>query len=67
MSKPLGVSGVITNEPELSVRLAEQGLGLTYTFEPWVADQVRAGRLKMVLEPYAPNIVRVTLSLPVMA
>jgi DNA-binding transcriptional LysR family regulator len=48
--------GVVTNEPELAVRLAEQGLGLTYTFEPWVADGVRTGRLKMVLEAYAPTI-----------
>lgn len=46
--------GVVTNEPELSVRLAEHGLGLTYTFEPWVTEQVRAGRLTVVLEPYAP-------------
>lgn len=48
--------GVVTNEPELAVRLAEQGLGLTYTFEPWVADAVRAGRLTMVLEAYAPTV-----------
>lgn len=47
---------VVTNEPELSVRLAEQGLGLTYTFEPWVAEPVGAGRLKLVLEAYAPTL-----------
>jgi DNA-binding transcriptional LysR family regulator len=48
--------GVVTNEPELSVRLAEQGLGLTYTFEPWVTQQIKAGRLEMVLETYAPAL-----------
>jgi DNA-binding transcriptional LysR family regulator len=47
---------VVTNEPELAVRLAEQGLGLTYTFEPWVAEAVQTGRLEMVLEAYAPTI-----------
>jgi DNA-binding transcriptional LysR family regulator len=47
---------VVTNEPELNVRLAEQGLGLTYTFEPWVTEQVRTGRLTMVLEAYAPSL-----------
>jgi DNA-binding transcriptional LysR family regulator len=48
--------GVVSNEPELNVMLAEQGLGLTYTFEPWVAEQVRSGRLKVVLETYAPTV-----------
>lgn len=44
---------VITNEPELNVLLAEQGLGLTYTYEPWVLDRIRRGRLRMVLEGHA--------------
>jgi DNA-binding transcriptional LysR family regulator len=48
--------GVITNEPQLHVTMAEQGLGLSYTFEPWVAEQVRAGQLKLVLEAYAPTV-----------
>ena len=47
---------VVTNEPELNLAVAEQGLGLAFTFEPWVAEQVRAGRLKMVLEAYAPTV-----------
>ncbi|HEY0254138.1 MAG TPA: LysR family transcriptional regulator [Kofleriaceae bacterium] len=47
---------VITNEPELNVLLAEQGLGLTYTYEPWVTDLVRRGRLEMVLEAYAAQM-----------
>jgi DNA-binding transcriptional LysR family regulator len=48
--------GVVTNDPQLCVTLAEQGLGLTYTFEPWLAEQLRTGRLKMVLEEYAPKM-----------
>src|SRR6185436_7673335 len=47
--------GVVTNDPQLCVTLAEQGLGLTYTFEPWLVEHLRAGRLKMVLEEYAPK------------
>ncbi len=48
--------GVVTNEPQLHVTMAEHGLGLAYTFEPWVAAQVSAGRLKTVLEAYAPTV-----------
>lgn len=47
---------VITNEPQLCIKMAEQGLGLAYTFEPSVAEQLRAGRLKTVLEAYAPTV-----------
>jgi hypothetical protein len=31
-------------------------LGLTYTFEPMVTEQLRAGRLKLVLEPYSATV-----------
>lgn len=48
--------GVVTNDPQLCVTLAEQGGGLTYTFEPWLAEQLRAGRLTIVLEDYAPTM-----------
>src|SRR6266581_4860349 len=48
--------GVVTNEPQLCVTMAEQGLGLAYTFEPSVAEQLRTGRLKQVLEPFAPMV-----------
>jgi len=47
---------VVTNDPQLCVTLAEQGLGLTYTFEPWLAEHLRTGRLRMVLEEYAPTM-----------
>jgi len=48
--------GVVTNDSLLRVSLAEQGLGLTYTLEPLVAEQLREGRLRQVLEPYAPTV-----------
>jgi DNA-binding transcriptional LysR family regulator len=45
--------GVVTNDGPLAVSMAELGLGLAYAFEPMVLDQLRAGRLRRVLEPYA--------------
>jgi DNA-binding transcriptional LysR family regulator len=48
--------GVVTNEPRLGIEMAEQGLGLAYTFEASVAEQLRDGRLKIVLEGYAPTV-----------
>ncbi|OJT17631.1 LysR family transcriptional regulator [Archangium sp. Cb G35] len=48
--------GVITNDNQMSVALAEQGLGLAYALEPMVAEQLRTGRLKRVLEAYAPTV-----------
>jgi DNA-binding transcriptional LysR family regulator len=36
--------------------LAESGAGLTYAFEPMVREQLRTGRLKVVLESYAPTV-----------
>jgi len=48
--------GVVANEPQLCVTLAEQGLGLAYPFEPSVADSLRSGRLRKVLEPFAPLV-----------
>lgn len=48
--------GLVTNEPQLGIAMAERGLGLTFTFEPSVAEQLRTGRLKAVLEAYAPTV-----------
>ncbi|WNG17305.1 LysR family transcriptional regulator [Cystobacter fuscus] len=48
--------GVVTNDTQLSVSLAEQGLGLAYTLEPMVREQLREGRLVTVLESYAPTV-----------
>jgi DNA-binding transcriptional LysR family regulator len=44
--------GVITNEPQLAVTMAERGAGLAYAFERSVAEQLRTGSLKAVLEEY---------------
>lgn len=48
--------GVVSNEPQFCVTMAEQGLGLAYTFEPSVAAQLDAGTLKIVLDAYAPEV-----------
>jgi DNA-binding transcriptional LysR family regulator len=48
--------GVVTNNQELTLSLVEQGLGLTYTFEPVVKELLRTGRLVRVLEEYAPSV-----------
>jgi DNA-binding transcriptional LysR family regulator len=56
--------GVITNDGPLSVSLAEQGVGLAYAFEPMVTEQLRSGRLKRVLESYAPSVPGYFLCFP---
>ncbi|HET9598453.1 MAG TPA: LysR family transcriptional regulator [Anaeromyxobacteraceae bacterium] len=45
--------GVVTNDGELSLSMAEKGLGLAYAAEPMVTERLRTGRLQRVLEPYA--------------
>jgi DNA-binding transcriptional LysR family regulator len=52
---PVG-GGVVTNDHLVCVSLAAQGLGLAYAFEPAVAELLRAGRLQLVLEPYAAMV-----------
>lgn len=47
---------VLTNDTELLRQLAEAGVGLLYTFEPLVADELRRGTLRVVLEPYAAAV-----------
>jgi len=47
--------GVVTNDGTLAVSMAVWGVGLAYAFEPMVLDQLRAGRLQRVLEPYAAH------------
>jgi DNA-binding transcriptional LysR family regulator len=47
---------VVTSDAELNETLAEEGLGLTYTFEPRVLERIRAGRLQRVLDAYAPTV-----------
>ena len=48
--------GIVANEPQLCVTLAEEGLGLAYTFEASVAEQIRARKLNVVLDAYAPSV-----------
>ncbi|WPB72807.1 LysR family transcriptional regulator [Archangium violaceum] len=48
--------GVVSSDSQLSVALAEQGVGLAYALEPMVAEQLRTGRLVRVLEAYAPTV-----------
>ena len=36
--------------------LAVAGVGLLYTFEPQIADELRRGSLRLVLEPYAAAV-----------
>jgi DNA-binding transcriptional LysR family regulator len=45
---------IVTNDGLFCKEWAEQGLGLSYMFEPLVAEQLRNGRLRQVLEPYSP-------------
>ncbi len=48
--------GVVTGDSQVMLSLAESGAGLTYAFEPNVQEQLRSGRLKVVLEAYAPTV-----------
>lgn len=47
---------VTTNDPELMRLLAVEGVGLLYSFEPLVADELRRGTLRIVLEEYAAAV-----------
>jgi DNA-binding transcriptional LysR family regulator len=48
--------GVVTNDNDLTVELAQAGLGLAYAFEPMVTPLLREGRLRVVLDAYAPTV-----------
>ena len=45
-----------TDHHELMRQLALAGVGLLYTFEQLVADELRRGALRLVLEPYAAAV-----------
>jgi DNA-binding transcriptional LysR family regulator len=47
---------VTTNDPHLMRLLALEGVGLIYLFEPEITDELRLGRLRLVLEPYAAAV-----------
>jgi DNA-binding transcriptional LysR family regulator len=48
--------GVVTNDGLLCSTLARRGLGLAYTPETWIRDELRRGALESVLEDYAPTV-----------
>jgi len=48
--------GVVSNDSRLRISLAEQGVGLVYAMEAGVAEQLRKGRLRLLLESYAATV-----------
>ena len=48
--------GLVVNDGLSCTTWSEQGLGLAYAMEPLVKEQLRAGTLRRVLEPYAANV-----------
>ena len=44
--------------------LAVAGVGLVYAFEPMIADELRSGKLRVVLEQYAPLVPGLFLYFP---
>ena len=55
---------VATNDVELRRVLAVAGVGLVYAFEPLIADELRSGKLRLVLEQYAPLVPGLFLYFP---
>ncbi|HSM93266.1 MAG TPA: LysR substrate-binding domain-containing protein [Anaeromyxobacteraceae bacterium] len=47
---------VSTNDGSLMLRMAKAGVGLTYAYEPLIAEDLAAGRLRVLLEPYAASV-----------
>ncbi|HET9552210.1 MAG TPA: LysR substrate-binding domain-containing protein [Anaeromyxobacteraceae bacterium] len=47
---------VTTNDAGLIHRLGVAGVGLVYAYEPQIAAELKAGRLELVLEPYAASV-----------
>jgi DNA-binding transcriptional LysR family regulator len=47
---------VVTNDSQMGAAVAEEGVALAYVAEPAVANQLREGRLKRVLEAYSPTV-----------
>ncbi len=59
--------GIVSSNGPLNAALAEQGAGLVYAFEPMVKDQLRAGRLQVVLERFTPTVPGFFLYFPSLA
>jgi DNA-binding transcriptional LysR family regulator len=47
---------VTTNDGELMRALAVAGVGLLYAFEPVIADELRRGSMRLILEQYAAAV-----------
>jgi DNA-binding transcriptional LysR family regulator len=58
---------VTTNDAGLSRSLALAGVGLYYALEPTIADELSRGELRIVLEPYAPEVPGLFLYFPARA
>lgn len=59
--------GVVCSDSASSVSLAERGVGLAYALEPSVRARLRDGRLKIVLDRYAPTVPGFFLYFPSVA
>lgn len=55
---------VTTNDPELMRAMAVAGVGLLYALEDRVKDELATGKLRVVLEPYAPEVPGLYLYFP---
>ena len=55
---------VTTNDRELMRALALAGIGLIYTLEPLVAEDLERGALRVVLEAFAPTVPGLFLYFP---
>lgn len=55
---------VTTNDHALRHTLAVSGVGLLYTLESVIADDIARKRLRIVLEPYAPRVPGLFLFFP---
>ena len=53
-----------TNDAELMRAMAVAGVGLFYSLESRVANDLTSGRLRLVLEPYAPEVPGLYLYFP---
>ncbi|MCP3098422.1 LysR family transcriptional regulator [Myxococcus sp. K15C18031901] len=55
---------VTTNDAELMRAMAVAGVGLLYSLEDRIEDELRAGRLRVVLAPYAAEVPGLYLYFP---
>jgi len=55
---------MITSDDLLMIAMAEAGVGLAYLPEPAVSARLKRGRLRLVLEPFAPRVPGLFLYFP---